>query len=106
MAANLILLTIGLPWLGAIVVWWIGDKHARLQNIFAVIFAVAAGIAALALIPFSSSETALTLPVGGVFGDFTFVADGLGVFLTAVATVVGSLAVIFSIEQFERPTRL
>jgi NADH-quinone oxidoreductase subunit L len=106
MAANLILLTIGLPWLGAILVWWIGDKHNRLQNILAVIFAVAAGIAALLLLRYSSSDTALTLPVGGVFGDFTFVADGLGVFLTAVATVVGSLAVIFSVDYMHGEKQL
>lgn len=96
--ANLILLTIGLPWLGALLVWWIGNSHPKAQNILAVAFALLSGVTALALIPFAGKETALTISVGGPFGDFTFVADGLGIFLAAIATVIGSLAVIFSID--------
>ncbi len=106
MAATLVLLTIGLPWLGAVLVWSAGDRRPRLQNVLAVAFAVAAGLAALALIPFSSSQTAFTLPVGGAFGAFTFVPDGLGVFLAAVATVVGSLAVIFSVDYMNGEAQL
>ena len=50
-----------------------------------VAFVALAGLAALALIPHASSGVALRLPIGGLFGDMTFVADGLGVFLAAVA---------------------
>ena len=39
--------------------------------------------------------------MGTVFGNFTFIADGLGVFLSAVATVIGSLAVIFSMDYMK-----
>lgn len=101
MGQLLVLLTIGLPWVGALLVWWIGDKHARLQHTLAVLFSVAAGAAALALIPLYSSETALSISMGGVFGNFTFVADGLGVFLAAIATVIGSLAIIFSVDYMK-----
>lgn len=38
MGQLLVLLTIGLPWVGALLVWWIGDKHARLQHTLAVLF--------------------------------------------------------------------
>lgn len=98
MTSTLILLIIGLPWLGALLVWWVGDQRTKLQHTLAITFSVAAGIVALVLIPSASKETVLTLPIGGVFGDFTFVADGLGVFLAAVATIIGSLAVIFSVD--------
>ncbi len=98
MAANLTLLTIGLPWLGALVVWFTGNRHPKAQHTIAVIFALAAGAAALALIPFRSSQVVVSFPIGGIFGDFNFVPDGLGVYLAAIATVIGSLAVIFSID--------
>lgn len=106
MAANLILLIIGLPWVGALLVWWAGDNHSRLQNALAVIFAVASGISAISILPLSGSSASLVLPVGGVFGDFTFVADGLGVFLAIVATVIGALAVIFSVEYMRGERQL
>jgi NADH-quinone oxidoreductase subunit L len=106
MAYTLILLTIGLPWLGALLVWWIGDKHTKLQHILAVTFAVAAGASAVALLPSASSAIVFSLPAGDAFGDFTFVADGLGVFLAVVATVIGSLAVIFSIGYMKGEKQL
>jgi len=106
MAASLVLLTIGLPWLGALLVWFAGDNRPRLQNLLAVAFAVAAGLAALALIPFSTDQVVITLPVGGAFGSFSFVPDGLGVFLAAVATVIGSLAVIFSVDYMKGEAQL
>ena len=97
MAQTLIFLTIGLPWLGALAAWLTRNEQERTQHTLAVGFSVAAGFAALALIPCAGSGVALRLPIGGLFGDMTFVADGLGVFLAAVATVIGSLAVIFSV---------
>ncbi len=97
-ASTLILLIIGLPWAGALIVWLVGDAQPRLQNILAVAFALASGAVSIALIPQASASTVLNIQLGGAFGDFTFVADGLGVFLATVATVVGSLAVIFSID--------
>src|SRR5512137_734099 len=102
----LILLSIGFPWLGALVAWLMRNEQERAQHALAVAFSVAAGIAALALIPYASSEVALRLPIGGLFGDVTFVADGLGVFLAAVATVVGSLAVIFSVAYMKGDPQL
>lgn len=101
MASTLILLTIGLPWFGALLVWLTGDKNQRLQNILAVMFSAAGGLAALGLITQAGPDTALTFSMGTVFGNFTFIADGLGVFLSAVATVIGSLAVIFSIDYMK-----
>lgn len=103
MAAALVLLTIGLPWLGAGCVWLLAqanprDGRPRLFNHLAVAFSAAAGAAALALIPYASDQVVLSLPLGGVFGDFTFVSDGLGIYLAAVATVIGSLTIIFSLN--------
>uniref|UniRef100_A0A7C4PK00 NADH-quinone oxidoreductase subunit L n=1 Tax=Anaerolinea thermolimosa TaxID=229919 RepID=A0A7C4PK00_9CHLR len=106
MASNLILLVIGLPWIGALLVWWAGDNHPRWQHNLAIGFSVAAGIAALALLPLQSSQPGLSLPAGGVFGDFSFVPDGLGVMLAAIATVIGSLAVIFSKDYMHGEAQL
>lgn len=106
MASNLILLVIGLPWIGALFVWWVGDHQPRWQHNLAIGFSVAAGIAALALLPLYSSQPGLILPAGGVFGDFSFVPDGLGVMLAAIATVIGSLAVIFSKDYMHGEAQL
>lgn len=96
MTIYLIACSIGLPWLGALLVWLIGDKHEKVQHWTAIFFSLVAAAGAVMLLWNTSSEAGLTIPVGGMFGDFTFVADGLGVFLSVIATVIGSLAVIFS----------
>jgi NADH-quinone oxidoreductase subunit L len=98
MASTLIALTILLPWIGALAVWLAGDQRPKWQHTLAVGFAAAAGVAAVLLLGTASANTVLRIPLGGVFGDISFVADGLGAFLTAVATVVGSLAVLFSVD--------
>ena len=101
MGANLLILTIVIPWSGALLVWWVGDQHPNLQHGLAVAASVAAGLAALGLLAFSGTKVLVNFPVGGPFGDFTFVPDGLAVFLAVVATVVGSLAVIFSVDYMK-----
>ena len=58
------------------------------------------------MLPSASSAIVFSLPAGDAFGDFTFVADGLGVFLAVVATVIGSLAVIFSIDYMKGEKQL
>jgi NADH-quinone oxidoreductase subunit L len=106
MVAWLLILTIALPWLGALCVWWVGDQRPRAQHLLAAVFSVTAGLAALALLPFASSEVALRIPLGGIFGDFTLIPDGLGVYLAIIATVIGSLAVIFSIDYMRGEAQL
>jgi NADH-quinone oxidoreductase subunit L len=106
MTSTLIMLIIAVPWVGALLVWWVGDSRPGLQHTLAITFSVAAGIVSLFLLPQISKDTALTIPIGGVFGDFSFVADGLGVFLAAVATIVGSLAVIFSRDYMHGEAQL
>ncbi|HBX69341.1 MAG TPA: hypothetical protein DEH25_08135, partial [Chloroflexi bacterium] len=98
MIAWLVLFTIGLPWLGALLIWLLPERQTRRQHVLAVIFSVAAGLSGLALLPNAHENPAISLPMGSVFGDFTFVPDGLGVFIAVIATVVGSLAVIFSVD--------
>ncbi len=94
----LILLTIAIPWLGALAISATGDQRPKEQHLFAVFFAVAAALVALLMLAAPSADVALRVDAGGAFGEFTFVPDGLGVFLAVVATVVGSLAVIFSVD--------
>lgn len=106
MAGILVALIIGLPWAGALLVWWAGDEHPRWQHSLATAFSVAAGVASVVLLPYRSAEVAISVPVGGVFGDFSFVADGLGVFLAVIASVIGSLAVIFSMDYMRGEAQL
>ena len=101
MGATFLILTILVPWAGALLVWWTGDKHPKMQHSLAVVFSVAAGLCSLGLLTFNGSKTLVNFPVGGPFGDFTFVADGLGVYLAAIATIIGSLAVIFSVDYMK-----
>ena len=106
MTNGLIALTIGLPWLGGLSILLIGDRRPRAQSALAVLFAAAAAVAALALLPLATSSVTLRVAMGGVLGDLTFAPDGLGVFLTAIATVIGSLAVIFSVDYMRGEAQL
>jgi NADH-quinone oxidoreductase subunit L len=106
MAAILIGLVIGLPWLGAVLLWRTQGENPRLQHTLAVGFSIAAGIASLALIPFSSADPAISIPMGRYFDNLTFTADGLAVTLTAIACVIGSLAVVFSVDYMHGEEQL
>lgn len=90
-------LTIFLPWIGALAVLAVG-RHGKFRTALAIGFAAADGLASLALIPLAGTGTAFSVSLGGIFGNFSLVADGLGVFLAAVAAVVGCLAVVFSVD--------
>lgn len=106
MPATLILLTIGIPWIGAVCIWMIGDRQPRLTHGLAVVASVTGGISALGLMGFIDADVALRFPLGKYFGDLTFIPDGLGVFLAAIATCVGSLAVIFSVDYMHGDAQL
>lgn len=106
MTGILVGLVIGLPWLGALILWRIPDEQPRLQHALAVGFSLAAGCASLALIPFSSAETAVRVDMGRYFGQLTFIPDGLAVSLTVIACVIGSLAVIFSVDYMHGEEQL
>jgi len=107
MAEIIVALVIVLPWLGALVVWLARNKHPRLQHTLAVLFSILTAIASLALFMFASSEAVeIQLPLGKAFGVLTFVPDGLAVSLTAIAAVIGSLAVIFSVDYMHGEAQL
>lgn len=100
MASTLILTTIGAPWLGAVLVWLVGDRRPRLQHALAAATALTGAAGALLLLRpalwGATTEAALAIPFGPFIGDVTFIADSLAVFLAVVATGIGSLTVIFS----------
>ena len=106
MAVTLIFLVIGLPWFGALCVWFAGNDHPKAQHGLAVGFSVAAGLASLLLIAFTSARAAVAVPFGTPFGTLTFVADGLGVLLAAIAAVIGALAVLFSVDYMQGESQL
>jgi NADH-quinone oxidoreductase subunit L len=106
MAGTLALLLILLPWLGGLLVWRTGDARPKVQHFLAVSFSVAAGLVSLGLLFFPAAAPALSISLGGALGDFTLVADGLGLSLAAVACVVGSLAVLFSVDYMQGEAQL
>jgi NADH-quinone oxidoreductase subunit L len=102
MAVVLTLMTIALPWVGALAVWLIGDARSRLQSALAVAFSAAAGLASLALIPYATGGYEFSVfDAGEAFGRFTFAPDGLGVYLAVIATIIGCLAVVFSLDYMK-----
>ncbi len=106
MTATLILLAIALPWLGALLVWLAGDARPRLQHALAVMFALGGAGAAVLLVGHRGDQNVLNVPLGSVFGSATFLPDGLAIFLAVVATVIGSLAVIFSVDYMHGEQQL
>ena len=104
--AILAILSIAVPWLGAVLVWLARDTRPRLQHTLAVTFALGGGVAACAMIPRATSASVLEVPLGRAFGALTFLPDGLAVFLAVVATVIGSLAVIFSVDYMRGEKQL
>ena len=106
MAGILTLLLIALPWLGALLVWWLGDSRPKMLHILAVGFSLMAAFLSLAQLAFVHAGPAFTFTLGGWIGDFTLVADGLGASLAAVACVVGSLAVIYSVDYMQGEAQL
>lgn len=92
----LIAFTILLPWFGAVIVWAVRDSRPQLQHRLAVLFSLLAGFCALWLIPLTGNAAAIRIPISPAFGDLTFIPDSLAVLLAVIATVVGSLTVIFS----------
>jgi NADH-quinone oxidoreductase subunit L len=53
-----------------------------------------------------SAQVVLSLSAGASFGTFTFVLDGLGVFLAIIAAAIGTLAVIFSVDYMAGEAQL
>jgi NADH-quinone oxidoreductase subunit L len=90
-------LVVLLPWVGALIVLAVG-RAERLATALAIAFAVIDALVSLALIPLASGVAGFSISIGGIFGDFSLLPDGLGVFLAAVAAVIGCLAVIFSVD--------
>jgi NADH-quinone oxidoreductase subunit L len=103
---TLALLSIALPWTGALLVRLVQDRKSRLQHGVAVLFALAGAAAAIAMIPLKTDVNILDVPLGSAFGRVTFLPDGLAVFLAVVATTIGSLAVIFSIDYMRGEKQL
>ncbi|HEY3380830.1 MAG TPA: NADH-quinone oxidoreductase subunit L [Vicinamibacterales bacterium] len=104
--STLAILSIAVPWLGAVVIWLLRDREAWVQHALAVAFALAGAVAAVAMIPLRTESNVLDFPLGAAFGQVTFLPDGLAVFLAVVAAVIGSLAVIFSVDYMKGEKQL
>jgi NADH-quinone oxidoreductase subunit L len=118
MVPALILLTILFPWAGAFLVSIAGDRHPRLQHFTAVLFSAISGVFAVILLlntlpvwegivpAWFATDPYFSIPLGGAFGNISFLADGLGVYLAVIATVIGSLAILFSVDYMRGEKQL
>lgn len=107
MPGALIVLVLALPWFGALIVGLPGSgRMVWARHTLAVLFSILTAIASLALLFFTDPQPAIRLSFGPAFGDLTFVADGLAVSLTAIASVIGALAVIFSVDYMRGEEQL
>ena len=93
----LVALVVGLPCAGAAGVSLMGDRWPLARDRLAVGSSVAAALAALVLLPNATTQAVLEVG-GGAFGVFSLVPDGLATFMAAIATTIGSLAVVFSLD--------
>lgn len=94
------------PWIGALVLWMITDRKPALQHALAVSFSLLASICGWCLIGMSSEDSIPIFSLGGIFGEFSLLPDGLGVTIAAIATTIGCLAVIFSIDYMKHDPQL
>ncbi|MGE5462023.1 MAG: NADH-quinone oxidoreductase subunit L [Syntrophothermus sp.] len=106
MAGILVALVILLPWVGALAVWLAKNSHPKLQHTLAIAFSVLAAMTSILLLRSASPDPVIRIPLGTAFGELTFVPDGLAVSLTAIAAVIGSLAVIFSMDYMHGDEQL
>lgn len=106
MAVLCVSLCICLPWIGSIAVWRCGNAHSKLQHSVASVFAVATGVMSLLLLLNPAETPVVRIPMGDFFGELTLVPDGLGIILAIIASVVGSLAVVFSIDYMHGDPQL
>jgi NADH-quinone oxidoreductase subunit L len=106
MAVVFVSLCIVLPWIGSITVWRCGNDRPGLQHALASVFAVAAGVVSLLMLLGPTEAPVVRIPMGDFFGELTLVPDGLGIILAIIASVVGSLAVVFSIDYMRGDAQL
>jgi len=102
----LVMITMLVPCIGALVVWLIGNRYEKIQHVTAVVFSITAAISSIAMLWVYKSGTILSFKMGSSFGDFTFITDGLGLYLSLVATVIGALAIIFSVDYMKGDPQL
>jgi NADH-quinone oxidoreductase subunit L len=89
--------TVFLPWAGALAVLAAG-RAGRLRTGLAIAFAAADAVLTICLVPLASGVSGFSLSLGGAFGELSLLPDAFGVFLAAVAAVIGGLAVVFSVD--------
>jgi NADH-quinone oxidoreductase subunit L len=86
----------GLPCAAASAIWLIGDRRPFVRDCVAVGSSVAVALASLALLPLATTRPVIEVQVA--LGTFSFVPDGLAAFMAAIATSIGSLAIVFSLD--------
>jgi NADH-quinone oxidoreductase subunit L len=82
------------------------SKYPAWQHTIAALSTGLAAVAALFLLPVMQHEPLFEVTLGASFGGLTFIADGMSVTLTLVATVIGTLTVIFSRDYLQAERHL
>lgn len=106
MAQFLIPLLIVIPWLSAVLLWFIGDIHEKSEHIIASGTTLLTAILSVLLLTQISDTTYKYLTIGTMLGDLTFSANGMGLILACIANCIGFLTVIFSADYMKKEQSL
>lgn len=90
-----------LPWLGSIVVWALNDRSEKKIHLTASAVSVICALISILLTFQIGNHKPVCYSFGTALGELSFSADAMGVILVLIANVIGSLAVIFSIDYMQ-----
>lgn len=102
----LIPLLILLPWLGSILVWVMHDRNEKKIHLTASAVAVICALISILLTFQIGNQKPVYYSLGMALGELSFSADAMGVTLVLIANVIGSLAVVFSIDYMREEWNL
>ncbi|MFA5645667.1 MAG: NADH-quinone oxidoreductase subunit L [Candidatus Ratteibacteria bacterium] len=95
----LVLLTIGIPVLGTLLIAPLARISYKARNSVAALLAIATAIVSLMMIPFGLSGGEATLHKDiGLGLDFVLVVDAFSIFMAVVSSFLGALITLFSLD--------
>jgi len=90
--------TFGLPMLGSLLALIADHYSARLRNVVAILVTLATFLSAVAIVPLAREGKVFMLgPMSFPGFNFSFIVDGLGVYLAVMSSLIGFLIVLYSL---------
>ncbi len=89
------------PWLGSILVWAMHDRNEKRIHMTASVVSIICALVSILLTFQIGNQKIVYYTFGAALGELSFSADAMGVILVLIANVIGSLAVIFSMDYMQ-----